>query len=261
MLRTSLVLAVLLTGCGSWRTGIRPVAEPVEEVDPVEVRLQMAEALVGVGSYSKALGMTAALRAEGVDDMRLDQVQASALNGQELYEETMVLLGTLRHRRSAESQRLLGLACAGAGHQDQAVLAFDRAARRSSSNDDTGARADLYNNLGFALAVEGRHLDAVAAYRKALSLDPTLSRSRNNLGFSLAALERDDEALAAFHAAARLDASTNPKQSEAAALYNLGLGQDLRGDTDAARDSYAAALEAWPDHAAASAALEQEDEP
>jgi len=260
-LAPALVVALLLGGCASGRLNLQPRPEPAEEVDPLEVRLQMAEAMIRVGSFEKALAMTAALREEGYADPRLDKVQASALNGQGLYGETILLLDTLPHRRSAESQRLLGLAYVGAGRHDDAILAFDRAVRRSRSNDDTGGRAELHNNLGFALATAGRHQEAIAAYERALTLNPTLARARNNLGFSLVALERDAQALVAFRAAARLDPTANPKQSDAAALYNLGLGQDLRGDPEAARDSYAAALEAWPDHAAASAALEQEDEP
>ncbi len=261
---TSLTLLALL-GCATVRGTPPPPADVIEDVDPLDIQLQMAGALVRQGSYTRALNMVSALRAEGYDSLQLDQVHAAACTGQELYEEAIGLLEPFKHRPSAESQRLLGLAYASAGRADDAVIAFDRAVRRSQNNDDTGQRASLHNNLGFALMSAGRPLDAVASYRKAISLDPTSARTRNNLGFALSALSRDDEALASFLAAARLDPTSSLQESKADALYNLGLGQDLRGDPVSARDSYAQALEAWPDHVAASEALaaldEQEDTP
>jgi len=255
---TTLVLVALLSGCATVRSQAVPVQEE-ELVDALDVQLQMAEALVRSGRHARALNMVGSLRAEGHDSVRLDQVHAAACTGQELYDEAIGLLTPLRHWPSAESQRLLGLAYAGAERADEAVVAFDRAVRRSRNNDDTGQRASLHNNLGFALMTASRPLDAVASFRKAIALDPTSGRSRNNLGFALGAIGRDDDALASFQAAARLDPRSSLHESQADALYNLGLAQDLRGDTAAARDSYAAALEAWPDHVAASQALAESD--
>jgi tetratricopeptide (TPR) repeat protein len=250
----SLLLLSLTTACATLRNPVAP--EPAsEEVDAMALQLQMAEALIRIGSYTRALDMVGRLRAQGYDSIRLDQVQGEACNGQQLFDETILLMATLQHRTSSESQRLLGLAYAGSGQLDDAVLAFDRAVRRSKHSEHSGRHATLHNNLGFALAAAGRHQDALASYRRAIALEPTLGRARNNLGFSLAALNRNQEALASFEAAARLDPRISLQQAHGTAFYNLGLAQGMNGEPDAARDSYAAALDAWPDHEGASAAL------
>ena len=45
--------------------------------------------------------------------------------------------------------------------------------------------AILFNNIGWTLDVEGKHLDAVAAYKKSLAFDEKYDKARNNLAASL----------------------------------------------------------------------------
>src|SRR5271169_5263780 len=46
--------------------------------------------------------------------------------------------------------------------------------------------ADMLNNLGVARDLQGHHAEAQAAYRKALSVEPSLRAARINLALSLA---------------------------------------------------------------------------
>ncbi len=54
--------------------------------------------------------------------------------------------------------------------------------------------AEVHNNLGLALAAEGRIDEAMAHYRKVLESRPDDALTHNNLGNALAGLGRFDEA-------------------------------------------------------------------
>src|SRR5690606_15345662 len=80
--------------------------------------------------------------------------------------------------------------------------------------------AGYRNNLGFSLYLAGDTEGAIAQYEAALSLDPGLAVAYNNLGFAYGRLGRLDAAERSFRAVG----------SRAAALYNLSLVCDERGD-------------------------------
>ena len=85
--------------------------------------------------------------------------------------------------------------------------------------------------------------DAVDAYRRVVSIDPTYAAAWNNLGLLLHRMGRYDEAGDAYLAALKQD----PQCCEAA--YNLGSLHEDRGAVDEAIADYRRALELSPDYA------------
>jgi len=85
--------------------------------------------------------------------------------------------------------------------------------------------------------------DAVDAYRRVVSIDPTYAAAWNNLGLLLHRMGRYDEANDAYLAALKQD----PRCCEAA--YNLGSLHEDRGAVDDAIADYRRALQLSPDYA------------
>jgi tetratricopeptide (TPR) repeat protein len=85
---------------------------------------------------------------------------------------------------------------------------------------------------------------ALAAYRQAISLDPTLAEAHLRLGHVLQLLGKSDEADAAF---ARASDATGDRRWRYLAEMLRADGADAGGDRAAARQRYQAALEAWPE--------------
>lgn len=76
------------------------------------------------------------------------------------------------------------------------ILAHAREAIRLAPN-----RAEGYAALGLALSWQ----DSIAAYRKALALDPSREDARDNLGIALNVLRRNDEAMQQYRIGAQID--------------------------------------------------------
>jgi len=85
--------------------------------------------------------------------------------------------------------------------------------------------------------------DAIDAYRRVVSIDPTYAAAWNNLGLLLHRMGRYDEAGTAYHSALDQD----PRCCEAA--YNLGSLHEDRGLVEDAIVDYRKALELSPDYA------------
>lgn len=84
--------------------------------------------------------------------------------------------------------------------------------------------------------------EAIDAYRRVVSIDPTYAAAWNNMGLLLHRLGRYEEAREAYTTALEED----PACSEAA--YNLGALEEDLGDVDRAIDHYRGALELQPDY-------------
>lgn len=85
--------------------------------------------------------------------------------------------------------------------------------------------------------------DAIDAYRRVVSIDPSYAAAWNNLGLLLHRMGRYDEAREAYDTAVAQD----PACAEAA--YNLGSLAEDRGDVETGIAQYRRALEVSPDYA------------
>lgn len=80
-----------------------------------------------------------------------------------------------RFRNFETEVNALGYRLLGAGQVEPAIIAFQVNTRVYLRS------ANTYDSLGEALALAGRRAEAIAAYRKALELDPSLGSSREGL--------------------------------------------------------------------------------
>ena len=103
----------------------------------------------------------------------------------------------------------------------------------------------IHNNLGIALAAQGKPEEAEAHYAEALRLDPNFALTHNNLGMALAKRGKLEEAEAYYAEALRL----NPKLAEA--HNNLGIALAKQGKLEEAETQYAEALRLNPNLARA----------
>ena len=99
------------------------------------------------------------------------------------------------------------------------------------------------NNLGVALAAEGRLEDAVEQYRRALEVRPIYAEAHSNLGVALVKLGRVAEAISHYREALRI------WPAYATARKNLGTALMKAGDSGAAIEQYRLALSLRPDDA------------
>jgi tetratricopeptide (TPR) repeat protein len=99
---------------------------------------------------------------------------------------------------------------------------------------------DAHNNLGVALASQGRLDEAMAHYDEAIRLAPTYARPHNNLGIVFSRQGKLDEAIAQFSEAIRI----NP--SYAQAHHNLATDLARQGKLSEAIQHYSAALRLAP---------------
>ncbi len=102
-----------------------------------------------------------------------------------------------------------------------------------------------HNNMGNALARQGRLDEAANHYSKALHIRPDDPMAHNNLGITLAEQGRLDEAVAHYSEALCIDVEF------VAAYYNLGNALVQRGEFERAIASYVKALEIKPQFAEA----------
>lgn len=116
------------------------------------------------------------------------------------------------------------------GDLDEAIKLYQRAAKLVP--EDPG----VANDLGLCLARRQRHAEAVALLRRAVQLQPANPLYRNNLATVLVQMGEPDEALKHLRAA----------QSEAVAQYNVGYLLNKQGQSVAAAQHFAFALQRDP---------------
>jgi Flp pilus assembly protein TadD len=85
----------------------------------------------------------------------------------------------------------------------------------------TPGNADILNDLGVARDLQGHHAEAQAAYREALSANPTLRSARINLGLSLALSGKGGDALTTVQPIAASSAPTGAERADVAAISAL----------------------------------------
>jgi len=112
-----------------------------------------------------------------------------------------------------------------------------------------------WNNLGMAVARQGRPEEAADAYRTAIARDPTLAAPWNNLGSLHLGMGRLAEAEDHLEAAARLDPTGSHIQ------YNLAVVRLQRGDAAGAGRALRRAIALRADYPEARALLARIDAP
>lgn len=133
----------------------------------------------------------------------------------------------------------LGAALAREGKIEEAITAYREALRLQPAN------AQAYYNLGLALAGREEYQEAIRSYQKALLLQPRSSETRNSLGQALAGAGRIPEAISHYREAIEL----NPDASRV--RNNLGIVLADQGDLPGAISQYRRALRSNPGFAAA----------
>jgi tetratricopeptide (TPR) repeat protein len=233
--------------------------QPTSTWDPAEaeqVQLELIEVLIDSEQPDKALYAITEVRAGGVTGAPLDILQARALVAKGLPMDAVLLLED-QYMRDFQRHKVVCLAHMDLKETEAAEVNCRKALRFAPSDLTSTDLADLHNNLGFVLASQNRHEEAILSYREALKLSPNLARARNNMGFSQAALGQDDKALDTFRAALSASLGFDPEILEAEAYFNLGVAQLARGADQEAKDSFHTALKHVPGHAKARAALDK----
>jgi tetratricopeptide (TPR) repeat protein len=144
---------------------------------------------------------------------------------------------------SDQAHNNLGSALAHEGRDDEAMAEYEAAVRLNP--DHAMARF----SLGTHFFRRGRLDEAIDQFRAVLRLLPRSDDAHFNLGMALARAGRFDDALPHLAAAGRL------RPGAAAPHYYLGAALDALGRRAEARDQYRAALRLQPDHAGARRAL------
>jgi Flp pilus assembly protein TadD len=124
----------------------------------------------------------------------------------------------------------LGLALADQGRYEEAIPRYCEAIRLK---DNSGK---VHSNLGLALAAQGKLDEAIFQYREAIRLDPNYSAAHNNLGIVLAAQDKLEEAIAHYREAIRL------KDNYGETHNNLGVALAAQGKLEEAISHYREAI-------------------
>ncbi len=194
--------------------------------------VELAETFIEAGAHQNALPLLQNALARHPNDPRLHYLLGTILRDRGVYRQARVEFGRAieadPHLAAALSG--MGILCDLEGDHVSAISWHEKALKESPDV------ARFYNNLGFSHYLMGHHQAAVDAYESALRLEPTASLVFTNLGFALVALGREDEAMRMF----------KQTMSEAEALNDLALAQELRGDPEKAMQTYRAALSADP---------------
>ncbi len=105
--------------------------------------------------------------------------------------------------------------------------------------------AERYNNEGIAYFNNGNYDAAIASYKEAIRLKPSLYQVHYNLGIVYWMKGHNDSAIASYKEAVRL------KPDSYQAHTNLGVSYKMKGQYDAAIASYREAIRLKPDYGAA----------
>ncbi len=133
----------------------------------------------------------------------------------------------------------LGVALAKEGKLNEAIRHYSEALRIKQNY------ALAHNNLGVALRLQGRLDEAIRHHSEALRIKPDFAKAHNNLGIALSRQGKMKEAIDHYSEALRID----PNYSEA--HNNLGIVLDTQGEWEEAIRHYSEALRLDPDYAKA----------
>jgi protein O-GlcNAc transferase len=135
-----------------------------------------------------------------------------------------------------EAHNNMGLALAEQGKLEEAVEAYNKVL---SIKPDY---AEAFYNMGNALQEQGKLEEAVDAYNKALPLKPAYTKAHYNMGIVLQEQGKLDEALVSYNKALAI------KPDYAEAYYNMGNALQEQGKLEEAIEAYNKALASEPDY-------------
>jgi len=138
---------------------------------------------------------------------------------------------------SALAHNNLGVALAEEGKLEESIPHYQQALQINPRYE----RA--HYNLGLAMARQGKLDDAMTHYQEALRINPRFSVAHNNLGVMLAQQGRQEEAIAHYREALRFT------PDHVTAHFNLGLALAVKGEPDEAIFHYREALRLDPKYA------------
>lgn len=229
-MRRSLVTLVLLVaaGCGAAQKQHAKLQQEGEQF-----RAELAELYVEKGALQAAVPLLQRILAEHPDDLRSRVLYGTVLRDLGLYPqaERELRYALEQDDDRADAHAALAILLDLTGRHDEALPSHQRAAKLAPGD------ASYQNNLGFSLLTAGDAEGAIAPLELALALDPALPQSYANLGFAYGRAGRLDDAERTFRAGL----------GEAAALYDLALIHDERGELARADELRAEAYAIDPD--------------
>ncbi len=234
-------LAVLLASCAG-----KPDNHGDEAGPDDELAVALAETLIKAGAHSNAVPILRRAMARKPKDARLRYLMGTVLRDRGVYEQAaaeFALAISIDPRLSPAHSGLAIVHDLKGEHAEAQKLH----AKAIALNPEV---ARFHNNLGFSHYLAGDMGGAIKAYRAALRIDPSARPVYLNLGFALAAEGKDEEAVRMFRQAV----------DEAAALNNLALAHELRGQEASARRHYEESLAIDPGLEQAIANLKALDE-
>ncbi len=236
--RAAVLVAALaaLSGCA------HPGGLAARPADPVALRKQVAATLLTQHAWAAATEPLRTLEAERPRDADVHVMLGACYREQGEYDQAEQQYRTALRLDGKRADAWGGLGLTRELRGDPGDGPLDDLRKAIALRPDVAAH---HNNLGFALYLRGRDLDAVEAYRKGLARDPGAARLRNNLGFAYGRLGQWNLAKREFERGG----------TKAEADNNLGYVYEKAGDLDAACERYREAAAAAPAPAAVQANL------
>ena len=138
-------------------------------------------------------------------------------------------------QNNSVAHNILGSALQQQGKLIEAISHYAKALKINSNY------AEAHNNLGYTLTRQNHYKEAIYHYNEALRINPTYTDAHNNLGTALIHQGNEKEAIYHYYEALK----SNPKY--AGAYYNLGKILLNRGKTEEAINFYRKALKFEPE--------------
>jgi tetratricopeptide (TPR) repeat protein len=221
-------LGMLVPVIGLVQVGQQALADRYTYVPMVGIAIAIAWSAVEVvrGSRARTIAAAAlALSALAVCGVLTRRQVALWKDTETLFGHTVAVTGP-----NALAEQCLGNALLDRGELAGAMAHLERSLAISPNFPDA------HNNLGTALAVQGRYDEAIAHFRAALATQDTAD-THHNLGFALGNQKHFDEAIVEYEAALRLDPRHFGAQSKlGAALGAVGRLPDALAAFEKARE-------------------------
>jgi tetratricopeptide (TPR) repeat protein len=210
---------------------------------PVPTVQALGRALIDAGAFTQAEAVLRAARREHPADFWINRLLASVSYQMRppRFDEAIRFYTAAVAIRPLNTAVLndLGLALAGQGRREEAIAEYQKALDLDPEFNPA------HVNLGATHLKQGRLDDAMAEFREAIRIVPTDAAAHNNLGIALRSQGRLDDAMAEFRKAVELDPSS------AKAHTNLGATLRARGRLDDAMAEFREAVGLDPNYAEA----------